>query len=61
MAMSAIEIHHALQAIVIYMIMAVVDRDADTPRRGARLVQTAGVSVVKIPPVLPPKSTSRDP
>lgn len=39
---SAREVHYAMQALMIYMLMAVVDRDADTPHRGAQLVNIAG-------------------
>lgn len=38
-----------MQAMMVYMLMAVVDRDAETPRRGAKLVNMAGVGGLPFP------------
>lgn len=44
MTASKRDVHSAMQALMIYMLMAVVDRDDETPRRGAKLVNIASVS-----------------
>lgn len=41
--MSRQEVQYAMQAMMVYMLMAVVDRDDETPRRGAKLVNMASV------------------
>ncbi|CAM1508646.1 Fc.00g054940.m01.CDS01 [Cosmosporella sp. VM-42] len=40
MDMPAREIQPAVQSIMIYIIMAIVDQDADTPKRGERMIRT---------------------
>ncbi|KAL6406989.1 Fatty acyl-CoA reductase [Ilyonectria robusta] len=40
MGLSAREIQPAVQAMIIYMIMAIIDQDAETQERGARMLET---------------------
>ena len=40
---SAEELQQAIQAVTIYLIMAIVDQDDETPARGSTLMQTAAV------------------
>lgn len=44
MTLSAREIQPAVQAMIIYMIMAIIDQDAETQERGARMLETVEVS-----------------
>lgn len=41
--LSATELQPAVQAMIIYMIMATVDRDAETLSRGQRMLETTQV------------------
>ncbi|KAH6884269.1 hypothetical protein B0T10DRAFT_493834 [Thelonectria olida] len=39
-SLSALELQPAVQAMIIYMIMAIIDQDTETPSRGERMLQT---------------------
>lgn len=43
MTLSAREIQPAVQAMIIYMIMAIIDQDAETQERGARMLETVEI------------------
>ena len=44
MSFSAREIQMAVQSLMIYMIMAIIDQDEQTKQRGTRLLDTVEVS-----------------
>ncbi|KAH7131346.1 hypothetical protein EDB81DRAFT_808394 [Dactylonectria macrodidyma] len=41
--LSAREIQPAVQAMIVYMIMAIIDQDSETPQRGARMLETVEI------------------
>ncbi|KAH7123521.1 hypothetical protein B0J13DRAFT_566738 [Dactylonectria estremocensis] len=43
MTLSAREIQPAVQAMIVYMIMAIIDQDSETPQRGARMLETVEI------------------
>jgi hypothetical protein len=41
--LSALELQPAVQAMIIYMIMGIIEKDNDTPSRGERMLETTQV------------------